>query len=376
MPWNENIVLKKYKNEGLNDTELLTKSFDKYSVHYYKTTEDLKNMKQKNDYEIFAKTGHHWTLEAASKEINSIFQNVKNTTPDVEYPIINIKKTKDILYPTDKDIFELQNLFGGQLSQEYVTPVNQYVKKSNNSVFLFGTSFGWQLADALYQNEENHAFSKLIYQEYFAHVSKYDESGKDTLDYVPENVPSDLCIMKNIQNSDLLIMEQQDSAGILPTHLKFVDYVNDNMDRLYYNPGDNAISYTADAAGVTLDHFWGLEDWGRWTKGKKCAVQLFGKELAEAGGDLNIRLSAYSYGTDRCVEVLFNGKLADTIKMSQKKQDYVIQVPAALVNRQENVIEFCLDGDTFSPQDLGQSGDARDLGIGISNLSVDGGGSK
>lgn len=193
--------------------------------------------------------------------------------------------------------------------------------------------------------------------------------------YTAENLPSDLNIMNNLRNSDLLIMEQQGFEGLLPTHLKFVNYVNANIDKMYYNLGDNAISYTSDSAGVSLDDFWGLEDQNRWrwTRGKECSVHLYGNKLAESDEYLNIHLNASSYGLDRSVEVKFNGTPLETIKLLQKEQGYIIPVPTDLVNEKENIIEFHLHGDTFSPKDLEKSDDTRNLGIGIANLSIEGG---
>lgn len=370
LPWNEKIVEQCYANKGITETKMLLKSFNKYGVNYYDSTEDLKKMKQESDFEIFAKTGHHWTLSAAANEINSVFRNIQSLTPEMDYPLVEIKGTKDELFTTDKDLLLTLNIFRGKSSKEYLTPIKQYKNKSNQSVYIYGTSFGWELYYALFQSEGDRAFKRLVYQEYFTRLNEIDKNGEHNYAYSEENVPIDLNIMNNIRDSDLLIMEQQGLLGIPQPHLKFVDYVNKNIKHLYYTPGDNVIFYSQDAAGASFDNFWQIEEAGRWTRGDECTVHLYGQDFAKLGADLSIHLSAKSYGVNRNVEILFNGKSLGRITLTQEPQEYVLAVPFDFVKDKKNSVKFCLDGRTYSPQDLGQGNDTRNLGMWFSNLTI------
>lgn len=129
LPWYERIVEERNTKRNLNDSELLHRSFDKYGVNYFDTTDDLMEMKQEKDFDIFTKTGHHWTLTAVTNELNSIFANMKSVTPAIDYPVIDNRGIENKFFISDKDIFDIQNVFRGQLSKEYNMPIWDYAKK-------------------------------------------------------------------------------------------------------------------------------------------------------------------------------------------------------------------------------------------------------
>ena len=55
----------------------------------------------------------------------------------------------------------------------------------------------------------------------------YNENGADVIKYTQDTDINEMDILDRVSESRLVIMEQQ--AGILETHQKFVDYLNENM---------------------------------------------------------------------------------------------------------------------------------------------------
>lgn len=380
-PWHEKLIYKRYAADYSPANKLIA-AFQKYGVHYYDTTKDIKEMIKENQFPVWYNTGHHWTVTAVANEIQPFFSYMRQIAPDIDYPNLSVTGFSDQMWPSDQDLLQDANIVFGRMSNEkYVTPIIKYDKTSANSIYLMGTSYGYQLTGALWQSGTDKAFKKMIWQQYFVNTTTLDSTGNHVDYYTPDNVPSDLKIMPNLQGTDLVIMEQQGILGVVAENERFADYVNQNIGRIFYNPGENAMTYTKDQAGISYENFYDQEDWGRWSLGNTGTVHVYGNKLAQIGTDLTLRLNADSYGIDKRAEILFNGTAIGTIVLAgarpnRQLQDYTISIPAGLVNETVNTIEFRLDGEELSPKDLGLSDDARNLGIGIANLSIEGGDAK
>ncbi len=371
LPWYEKIVMDKYASKGNTIKKALIESFQKYGINYYDTTDDLKLMKKSASFDIFSKTGHHWTLTAVASEMNQLFDNIASKTPFISYPSVDVVEITDNLFGTDKDALNLLNVIWPNLSDNYTSPQIKYNNTSNNSVYIFGTSYGWEITGSLYQNQSNKAFNNLVYQEYFTNLVTYDENGSNRTSYTVNNVPADLKVMNTVKSSDLVIMEQQ--GNILETHEKFLNYVNENINFMEYQNGDNAITYKQDAIGVSFENFFDLENWGRWTEGQNALVHFYGDDLFNNKSNAILAMNVSSFAQNQTVKIIINGVEIAEIYVTQEKQDYSIEIPSENLSAHENIIEFKLSNKVTSPKILGQSEDARMLGLGFVKLSITGG---
>lgn len=370
LPWYEKIIAGHYAEDADSAERCLIRAFEKYGVNYYDTTEDLIKMRSSVDYDVFASTGHHWTFTAAANELNKLFDSMSFRTPSILYPKINIE-VSDEFYNTDKDILYLQNVVYPVSSRRYTLPVIEYSNVSNNAVYLFGTSYGWEIADSLYRSAGRYAFRNLTYQQYFTHLTRYNKDGIDQTLYTQDNQPSDLKIMQGIRDSDLVIMEQPGVLQVPETHKKFVDYVNSYIDKMSYKLGQNVMNVTADMAAVELRNFWGAEDWGQWSSDKECSLILHGEVLKMAANPLYLQLTASSYGQNQDVEVFLNNHSIATLSITPENRNYFVQLSADYIQDNENEISFVSNNALVSPLNLNQSDDNRKLGLGISSLYID-----
>ncbi len=370
LPWNERILLNHYKDSQGSKQKLIS-LFEKYGVNYYDTTNDLISMRKNVKYDVFSKTGHHWTLTATANEMNSVFQNMSYKTPGIEYPMLSVTGITDEVYNTDKDILYLQNTIFPVYSDKYNKPVVEYSNTSKDKVYLFGTSFGWEVMDSLYQNGVKKAFDTVIYQQYFTHSTRYNEDGIVQNLYTQENAPADLGIMEGIKDSNLIIMEQPGIFGVTDTHQKFVDYVNENIDNMYYSLGLDVATATADIAAVEFDGFWPVESWGRWAQEKEASVIFDGNSLQNCESEMALYLNAVSYGQEQEIQVFLNDEWIGTYIMGLSWNDYMIPLPQEKLLPNRNKIMFQMSKDLISPESIGEDGGNRKLGLGFQSIYID-----
>lgn len=228
LSWNYRLVAGKYLGKRENNRDRLIAAFMKYGVNYYDMTDDFVQMRAEADYEVFPKTGHHWSLTAVAYEMNTLFEKISPMTPNIHYPCVDVISLRDEVYFTDVDIYNSENIFKGVLCDRYTYPDIQYTQKSDANVYIFGTSMSCGVMDALAVDEQNQAFNELVYQSYFTYKVIADENGKSVQTYQESDSPDTLQIMEHIQNSNLIIMESPAIAGIMETHTKFLNYLNQN----------------------------------------------------------------------------------------------------------------------------------------------------
>ena len=227
LPWYEQIIVRYGVDRKRSAHVRLVEAFDKYGVHYYDTTEDILRMKEEADFDAFAKTGHHWTFTACAAEMNAIFSGIGPMTAGIDYPQINVVGISDEVCHYDLDILNTQNvLYKHNQDVRYQSPVIEYPKISDTNVYWFGTSYGALFTIAMYQGVEERAFDSLTFQQYFTGLFTFNEEGLLAKDFTAEDTPEDIGVMEHIRDNDLIVMEQQADSGIYPTHVKFVDYVN------------------------------------------------------------------------------------------------------------------------------------------------------
>ena len=369
LPWYDRVIFEHYVGIGLSNWEKMKLAFDRCGVHYYDLTDDMIEMRRTADFDVFPKTGHHWTQAAVASEMNTLFDNISWMTPHIRYPRVNVDGFVEGMSYTDIDVLDNENIFSGVMSDKYVLPIINYPEKSNASVYLFGTSMSGKIADAL-SYEGLYAFDELVYQMYFTSQMKANTDGVTRQGFQSTDTPSTLRVMNHIQNSDLIIMEQPRQEGILWTHNRFLEYVCPNIDYIYYSLGSDITRYTDDMVGVKLDGVYSLESWGRWTK-DICVATLYGDRIREPASDLTLRMTMGSYAIDQEVEVAVNGTGIASLHVTPAAAEYVVTIPAELVRQQENHIELSLSEPLHSPKERGESEDVRYLGLGISSMVVE-----
>lgn len=371
LPWNDRILWKKYACGDRTVPGSLAKAFDKYGVHYYDPTDLLLQIKENEEYDAYSPTGHHWTVAATASVLNGIFSEIETLNPSVSCPEIHISELTDQIYWGDRDVYWNMNMFQGKQAERYTVPVLEYTDRSQGTLYMMGTSFTNEMRNALSQNIEFRPFQKTIRQGYFGSVTTIDSNGVKTIDYSQSNRTADFGILANLRDSDIVIMEQLKEMGILSQSERFVDYANQYFDQMYYHLGDNILLYTEDL--TAFSGFYDLQENERWTDGAAGTIRIYGDELKAVGGEVALSAEICSYHYGRHVDVLFNEQNVGSLEVKQEWGEYHLTVPKDLVLSGENTITFVYSGETYSPLNVGESSDSRNLGLGFRNVSLTGG---
>lgn len=368
IPWYERNILKRY-GKGENSTrKMLIRALEERGVNYYDVTQDLIEMRKNEEFDVYSKTGQHWTLTAAATEMNIIMEQFEKFSMFTNYPRVNVVDIKEELFSIDKDILDLQNVIYPNVADKYTSPLLKMIC-SNDSAFLFGTSFGWEIAGSFYVNEKVRAWDELVYQEYFVNLTEYGEEGKSTQSYSSNNTPDDLSIMRHINNSNVVIMEQQAQLGIMETHKKFIDYVNEQLKTGYYTMSGDLLRNKTEYSQFDLVNFYDLEGWGRWTQGNDCSVSVY-EDIADIESPLYLKMRLGSFAYDQVVDIYLNGECIYTINVSPEKKDCLLELPQELIEHSENRIKFVLSEETTSPAQWLHADDDRNLGLGFEELTI------
>lgn len=349
---------------------MLERALDKYGVNYFDTTDFLRSMNEGGKIQVFHNTGHHWTLDAVVAALNECFQSCKIALGNIDIPEIRIQGNRDETFEVDLDIYDLQNLFWGIRDKEYHTPNITYDHMSQNNVFLFGTSFGYEIERVLHQSGSNRAFNRIVSYRYFTNKHILDESGMRELPFTSEQDISELGIMEDIKESNFVILEQNNIFGVADTHKRWVEYVVKNMSEQFYAAGTDIMA-KENSELADFENFSWQEDWGRWGEGNENLISVYsnGKLLRGEGGML--RFQALSYGEDYVCDVLFNENKIGTIVLGTAPEDYQIEIPEEYILKDRNDITFRLHGKVLSPDERGESGDTRKLGLGLCSLMIE-----
>lgn len=210
---------------GVSDYEKIKNAFEKYGVIYYDPYEELIELKDKS-VTVFYKTGHHWTVEACSYVVNNVF-HMLNEKYATDLPDISIAALESTDRTKDKDILLLADLIRYRFTEEYTFPKLSYTDtNTENNIFIFGTSNGEQIFDSMVNGEGGKwAAAHIIYHHYFSLLITADANGLNQKLYDEGTDIETYDLLTEIENSNIVIMEQGANAGLLETHLKFVDYI-------------------------------------------------------------------------------------------------------------------------------------------------------
>ena len=122
-----------------------------------------------------------------------------------------------------------------------------------------------------------------------------------------------------------------------------------------------------------IDGFSHSESWGRWTESSRALLALEG---LPTGGALTLKLTAIGYVNDKLkkqrVEILANGRpIGKWLVMNRQAHTQELAIDANFLDESGRlVLEFKLP-DAISPKSLVGGDDARPLGIGFVELTID-----
>ena len=371
LPWYDKVLQKKYVDQENSTKKSLIRAFEKYGVNYYDTTDILKDIREKEEYPAFALTGHHWTLAAAADAFDILLSDCEKRSCGNQYPHIIVDGMTDQLYGRDKDLHSDLNIFSDVQNVCYQTPIISYSQQSDLSAYLFGTSYTLEISDAVSKDISQRPFDNFFVQQYLTRLVTTDENGQITTAYSAKDKMSDRAILAHIRESDIIMIEQPGILGILDTHVKFLDYVNRNIDQLYYTPGDNILLYAEDPQ--SFEDFFEMQDDIRWMEGTTGTVHFHGNKIKEVSEERYLSMSLCSYYLTQKVDIFFNGEILCTIEVTPDNKDYRVKIPEYLIQENENKVAFLIHGETYSPRSLGESKDSRNLGLGFTFLAIDGG---
>ena len=377
LPWNERAIADRYAKGDGTSRDMLLKAFDKYGVNYYDTLPDLLNMKGTEAFDAFANTGHHWTLTAVATEMNTLFAGISGMTPHIEYPTVRVTGITDKIFSTDKDILASLNVFYPSASLDRSRPSDNYTfpdieyDMSDDHIYWFGTSFGIEIMGALYGGTADRAFDSTKFSHYWTFLRTADGSGDTAESYSAETPHGETGAMRAVEDADLVVMDSQGPSGVLQTHVEFVDYVNSHLDTLLYRLGNNVIPYLEDDLGVSLNGFYALEEWGRWTNGGSSSVTLRGDIYPKTATSLRMVVDMMSYGVPHEADVYINSTYLTTLDVQIENGSYAVMIPMEFLNADENTIEINLREAALSPAEIGESDDTKLRGLGISSLILE-----
>ena len=222
LPWNLRILEERYADSDNSSRAMMIRAFEKYGVKYYDTKKDILELKDIGENRIYYKSGHHWSLSAASQEISKVISHIdENGCVGLSYPQIRVIGSRNEVYPTDMDIINAQNLLFFE-KENYQIPVIE-CKPCENSVFIFGTSYGRELFDSLHDYQGIGAFKKSVYMQYFTEMDSFSDGRLNVSYFEPDEREDKYGISEMIDEADLIIMEQNAILGVRGTHQRFVD---------------------------------------------------------------------------------------------------------------------------------------------------------
>lgn len=359
-----------YAEENGSIGQMLKTALDRYGVHYYDATDYLRETENAGKVQVFHNTGHHWTLDAVSMVLQECFRVHAKALSGIDLPSVSTLEQRDEIFHVDRDLYYLLNVFKGKLDEDYHIPEIVYDHRSQDRVFLYGTSFGYEIEQVLYQNGTNRAFEKLVSYMYFTNKNIYDESGMHTVSFTPQQDISELGIMEDVLGSSLVILEENNIFGVAGTHKKWVDYVVEKMNESLYKAGTDVMREDPEAVPAEFVNFYGKEDWGRWSEGNTCAVKIYSKNKITDGKDGVLSFTAATYGESRSCDILWNDKKIGSIVLDTAAKDYRLNIPEEYFLENKNLITFQLHGRIYAPAILEESSDSRNLGMSLSSLVI------
>ena len=235
LPWNYRLIANQYADDADSNYAMMITAFQNNGVQYYDMTSDLLALKDADEHVVFANTGHHFTPYAASVGLNQMFTELAPEMPDLDFPTIEINSLTNEVFKIDTDIKIASNLWFTRAGTVPETTTFTYSHTSENSVYLFGSSYGAEVRYCLYSAPGVAAFNYFLFQQYFTSTTNCSVTDGATASlFTSSSTPEDMHMAENILRADLVMVDQQPSEGILLTHQNFFAYMNEYFANEYY----------------------------------------------------------------------------------------------------------------------------------------------
>ena len=338
LPTQYQYIGNKYSEASNSDYKMLVDALKRHNVIYYDTTEDLKLLRETSNYPVFYKTGQHWNVYSCALAMNKFFDFLE-TEYMLDLPKIKIDSiNENSLDPIDQDIYSLANLWNGYKEEMYFTTNRSYENKSNKCLFLFGTSFGEEIFTSLNVDGNNAAFEKMVYYEYLTRrIENSNGNMQGYMNMSQDTDISDLSLLNDVMESDIIIIEENSVLGIMEPHEKMINYLYKNLVESNVSLGEQNL--VNDKSKNMVKSGWhAYEEWGRWSKDKNCSVEFRLGYIPTS--DLLLDAELVTYGLNRTVNVYINGNYLEQIDVIPQNKHYYITIPAIYLTKEAIEIEF------------------------------------
>lgn len=322
--------------------------------HYYKKIENqLKEMeipvfnaqslvdeiKKKENYEPFSKTGIHWNLYGAGRTV----QESLKAFGLADIKIKNIDSSASP-YRTERDIANLLNLIVPYMTNEnYPYPHFKGTTDIEGITAIIGNSFS---------KEYKQILADIIEEKNIIHKENTPLSNKET---------RIILTSKRIflVYTDIPFRNKEDQLW------KKIDVLLDNMnEKILFSDKHLPLNHQG------LSHH---EKWGRWSDGKKVILDFnLGKRKNNTILDFNVHAYINAKHPSQTIYVKHNGKLLDKWEFQYNKpkpKTTLVVSPKIIDSKGHLNLEFDIQNPK-SPYELGFSGDKRKLGIGFVSITI------
>lgn len=208
------------EQKGESTYQLFMNALNGTDIPFYDSTIDVREMKETSEFDVFPRTGTHWSVVTAAvcaeKLADSMEEQLGINLPESE---VDYELCKAPVEP-DADIYNLLNLLG-KPEEEYYKPVVRIVdeNKENHTIFARGGSFMGASVRSLIQRE--YFLNSYYLENTFATCPEGTYSGIfDSYDM--------LSIREMIEDSDIILLEVNEEA-IPRMSFGLIDYLLDNQ---------------------------------------------------------------------------------------------------------------------------------------------------
>ena len=230
LPWNFRILARKYSNLSDAYGQKVKALFEKNGINYVDLCPVIKEQKE-SGLLTYPKTGHHWTLLSSAQAMDGVFSKNKDFFSHIKTPSLKIKGTISKLEPVDIEIPISMGLLFYKTDNDSFFPVIEYDEVSDDSLFLYGTSFGYGIMDALFREDGKKAFDKGCYFMYNAQFYSYGEGDVVHIEYDASKKMDEKPYLEKIGESKLVMMESQLmlTTAVLEAYNQFFGYANNAL---------------------------------------------------------------------------------------------------------------------------------------------------
>ena len=325
---------KSYSQEERGALQLITRMEDA-GIRYVDGGAILQS--QEWPFDVFPKTGIHWTREAAIQVMDALIDQWESDDSKLKR-VKSVGRTEQTepqrkSKNNDDDVWLLMNIFS-PTDTVYTYPVEEEIIPVNYgtpTIFVQGGSFSYSLNELLTDHDIVRDLNFLFYAQ-----TLYDYEGNGT----PITDLRDEAIRQKVQDSEIILLEVNEEAVY-------------NMGAGFYPVLEEMLAQSVPAEKAFQVHFRGMGPWEsangviwRWAYGNNAMLVFEGVQPTDT---LQVRFwvphSGYianglTPGTEIALDVYVNGSLYQTVLCSQ---DWIfdIQVDSSwLLAGQDNVVEI------------------------------------